>query len=409
MLLHHPRASEIMARENFDALIGHQPINVYYLSDYWGMFNTPVGYDGAYFALVPRDFTVPAGLIAPALELRRTATKGTWINNLYGFSSPADGLYEDGTATGIEYTGWQARKGANLTSLEKRWVNLVGRHGKDMSANGFWALARAIKAADLGSARIATDEPRLAGWLEGCGLFDVQVEYRLDLFNEIRLVKTEDELHLIRKAAAINETALLMAAQAMREGSSWQELEDIYMANMAKHGGRGVYMMCGVGELPDGKVRRDEPIMLDALGKYEHYHGDFGRCAVVGTPSAEHIDRHRAICNGWEVAQEYLKPGITYSELSAATGHAVRSSGFRHFRNPVVHSLGLEHTDDPKLAGVQPQDKPDQTLQAGMVVNVDMPHSEFGWGSVHMEDTVVITGNGCECLSSVPQDLIINE
>ena len=55
MLLNHPRASEIMARENFDALIGHQPINVYYLSDYWGMFNTPVGYDGAYFALVPRD------------------------------------------------------------------------------------------------------------------------------------------------------------------------------------------------------------------------------------------------------------------------------------------------------------------------------------------------------------------
>ena len=50
--------------------------------------------------------------------------------------------------------------------------------------------------------------------------------------------------------------------------------------------------------------------------------------------------------------------------------------------------------------GVQPQDKPDQTLVAGMVVNVDMPHTEIGWGSVHMEDTVVITDDGCERLTT---------
>ena len=100
------------------------------------------------------------------------------------------------------------------------------------------------------------------------------------------------------------------------------------------------------------------------------------------------------------MAQEYLKPGIRYSELSAAVGAAVRREGFNRFRNPVVHSLGLEHTDDPKAPGVQPQDKPDQTLLKGMVVNVDMPHTEIGWGSVHMEDTVVIIADGCERLAS---------
>jgi Xaa-Pro aminopeptidase len=65
----------------------------------------------------------------------------------------------------------------------------------------------------------------------------------------------------------------------------------------------------------------------------------------------------------------------------------------------VVHSLGLEHTDDVKPFGVQPQSKPDQVLQPNMVVNIDMPHTEVGWGSIHMEDTVRITTYGYERLS----------
>jgi len=109
------------------------------------------------------------------------------------------------------------------------------------------------------------------------------------------------------------------------------------------------------------------------------------------------------------VAQEWLKPGVRYSELAAAVSKAVRKEGIPNFRDPVVHSLGLEHTDDPKPPGVQPQTKPDQVLQTGMVVNVDMPHTEIGWGSVHMEDTVKITANGFERLGTADFSLrVIN-
>ena len=88
-----------------------------------------------------------------------------------------------------------------------------------------------------------------------------------------------------------------------------------------------------------------------------------------------------------------------------STSFSMSVHGFPGFRDPVVHSLGLEHTDDPKPFGVQPQTKPDQVLRPGMVVNVDMPHTEIGWGSIHLEDTVRVTADGCESLTSWPTDL----
>jgi Xaa-Pro dipeptidase len=401
MLLNKPRAEQIMRREGLGGLLAVTPRNTYYLSDYWGLFNTAGGYDAAYLALLPAG-DGPAALVMPALEIRRLETKGgTWMPEVYIYSSPdGDARFEDGTAKGVDYAGWSQRPGAELGELERRWMAIVRRLGPQASADAFWGLARALKAAGLERGCIGTDDPRVGGWLAACGLDRVDCRYQPQLFNEIRLIKTDAELELLTRAARANEASLLAAAAAMHEGATWQQLESVYLAAMASRGGRGIYLTCGVGELPAGQVRRGEPVMFDALGQVSHYHGDFGRCGVVGEPSAEHRQRHRAICIGWEVAREWLKPGVRYSELAAAVGNAVRQEGLSNFRDPVVHSLGLEHTDDPKLPGVQPQTKPDQCLQPGMVVNVDMPHTEIGWGSVHMEDTVHITADGCERLGT---------
>jgi len=400
MLLNRPRASDFMHRQGLDGLVAVTPINSYYLSGYWGLFNTPGGYDAAYCAVLPRDERRPAALIVPALEIRRLeSTDGTWMPSVYAHSeAAADRVFEDDTRRGVDYTGWPTRPGAHLDELEIRWVDAVRRLGSCASADAFSAMARAIKAAGLTGARLGTDDPRTAGWLEAAGLGNIECRYLPQLFNEIRLVKTPREIDLMTIAARANEAALLDAAATLREGSTWDEVETAYLAAMLRHGGRGVYLMCGVGGLPHGTVRRGEPVMLDGLGKVAHYHGDFGRCAVVGDPTAEHRRRHLAIVRGWEAAREYLRPGIRYSELAAAVAAVVRREGIPDFREPLVHSLGLEHTDDPKPAGAQPQTRPDQVLEENMVVNVDMPHTEIGWGSVHMEDTVQITTDGCRRL-----------
>ena len=416
-LLNHERAIEVMERENLDGLIAQLPVNSYYLSSYWGLFNTPTGYDGSYFALLPRDPHAPAALIVPALEIRRLETErhkgaGTWMENVYAFTgepetAAVDMLLDDGARRGNAYSGWPIADPAELTELETDWCAVTRHLGGQMSPNAFQALSRAIKAAGLEQSSVGADDARTAGWLKDSGLEKLRVSYRPQLFNEIRLIKTAAEIEILRQAAHINEMSLLVAADAMRVGSTWDELENMYMMSMAQQGGRGVYLMCGVGELPATKVRKGEPVFFDALGQYRHYHGDFGRCAVVGAPAPDLRKRHAHLLVGWDEAQSMLRPGVKYSELSAAVGAAVRKAGLKNFRDPVVHSLGLEHTDDPKPFGVQPQTKADQVLAPNMIVNIDMPHTEIGWGSIHMEDTVRMTTYGFERLSETDMSIRI--
>jgi Xaa-Pro aminopeptidase len=320
---------------------------------------------------------------------------------VYSYSSPLEGAtLDDGTPAGRIYDGWPVRPGAALLPLEQGWVEITQRLREQMSADAIWALARALRAAGLAGGRLGCDDERIGGWLAARG-FDARCEYRRDAFNTIRLVKTPAEIERLRSAARINERSMLEACDALREGAAWNELEDVYMQAMARQGGRGVYLLCGAGGLPAGRVRRGEPVMFDALGRYRHYHGDFGRCAVVGEPSAEHVLRHRALTRGWQRAYELLRPGTRYSVLADAVVAAIQGAGFAGYRGAVVHSLGLEHTDDPKPIAAQPGVKPDAVLEPGMVVNVDMPFTEIGWGSVHIEDTVVITPGGCEPLTSL--------
>jgi Xaa-Pro aminopeptidase len=403
-LVNLPRARELMARDGVDALVAQLPINVYYLSGYWGFLMGSERFDAAYFAVLPRAPDRAASLVLPSIELRRLVSEGgVWLDDLHAFSSPID---DDATVeAGRPYDGWPVRGAADLTPRERGWVEVVARHRQRVAASALHALARAGRGSGLDGARIVTDDPRVSGWLESHGLAPASVRYDPSFFNEIRMIKTAPEIDLMRAAALKNERAMLAAVQSLAEGARWEEIETVYMTEMARQGGRGVYCICGVGGLPAGEVRRGEPVLFDALGQFRRYHGDFGRSAVLGEPTPEHLRRFRALQKGWEAILPMIRPGVRYSELAERSLSTVRSSGFPEFRYVTPHGLGLEHTDDPKPLGVQLGTKPDQVLEPGMVINVDMPYTEIGWGSLHLEDTVLVTDGGHELLTTADLDL----
>ncbi len=406
LLVNLPRARELMRREKVDGLIAALPINVYYLSGYWGLLMSAERFDAAFFAVLPADENEAPALVLPSMELRRLVSSGgTWMDETFIYTSP-DGEFDQIAVDGMPYGGWPVQPGAALTPLEQEWIAATNKQVGRIGGNAQGALIRAVKAAGLAGKSLVSDDARVTDWLRQGGLENTSCRTNAGMFNTIRAVKTPAELAIMREAATINERALRDAASAFEQGAVWEQIEIAYNASMAAVGAKGSYVICGAGGPAAGHIRKHEPMFLDALGTYRQYHGDFGRCVVVGEASALMRQRHQALCAGWEALHDLLKPGTRYSELANTAVDAIRRSGLPEFVYATPHSLGLEHTDDPKPAGSQQGMSADVVLEAGMVINVDMPFTEIGWGSVHIEDTVHITATGYESLTSDDFDII---
>jgi len=90
---------------------------------------------------------------------------------------------------------------------------------------------------------------------------------------------------------------------------------------------------------------------------------------------------------------------VPFHEIAEAVRETVRREGFPEFVASAPHSVGLEHTDNPRT--------PDQVARANMTMNIDIVYMEAGFGALHLEDTFLIRENGNELLTSGKTELIV--
>ena len=415
MLLNKPRACEVMDKYGLDGLLAATRQNIYYLADHWG-YSSRVERTFMNYAVLPREETAPAGLVLGSTEAGTLAKEPTWVPNIVvvtGRVSPtAANVAEVNQERALNpMSVYLTREDATLTSDEQTWTDLAMARKGSLVASPVEGLKKLVTDAGLGSATIGTDDPRLISWLNDLGLSGVKGVDASDVFREIRMVKSEDEIALMRQAAQANEAAVEKTISAIKEGATLEELDREYMLEMIRQGGHGIYILVGmVPGMRHGKVVRGEPFLVDALGAYKHYHGDLGRTIHVGEPSAEVIQRDRAMQGGWKVVCERLRPGLRASDLVREFMDFMHKNGFPAFNHAVAHTVGLEHTDHPiHLVHNAPGSESDFVLEEEMVLNFDMPFQvqEFGWGSMHIEDTLRVTKDGFEALTSLRTEMRI--
>lgn len=341
------RIRAVMDRNELDVLIASLPENIYYMSNYQSVSRKIISRVDV-FCLYCRDKD-EFSLVLPCSE-GPTAFEQLQNFRIYGygnffFTVPDDPAYE---------------------------------HIRDFltksSPSSGPALIEAIKDTGLKKGSIALDESRVRPslWEEIKDHFSgFNLVPASNFFGWIRMIKHEEEIARLERAAEIAEQSLFAALSKIRIGTSEAEIGQYYMNEVTARGGMPFFNVM-TADLrsayvdtinTQNTINKGSLLRLDVGCIYEAYRSDMARTAVIGTPSEKAESYYRAILQGEEEAIEQIGPGVSAQKIFKVAVKGVRR-GIPHFRrHHCGHGIGLEGYDPPSIAPTA-----EENLEPGIIL-----------------------------------------
>ncbi|MGH3208224.1 MAG: M24 family metallopeptidase [Trebonia sp.] len=225
-----------------------------------------------------------------------------------------------------------------------------------------------------------------------------------------RRIKTAAELAVLREAAAVAETSLAKAVAELRPGATEKELTGVLLEAAAAGGATTPAVQDAAvvtsREHPwrraggDGRAAAGDLVAFTAGVVAHGYIAEVGRTyAVASADGVGAILQALAARSDrvWERLVAACRPGATGRDLlECYTG-----AGEPLPPMPVARGLGLGF-DPPVVTGGLPRTARDERIEAGMVLALTGYVWEAGTGAAFRRDTVLVTGDGPELLTSAP-------
>lgn len=231
--------------------------------------------------------------------------------------------------------------------------------------------------------------------------------------DSLRMVKDSSEIAAIEKAVEIADQAFTQILSFIKPGMSEQRVAVELEYYMGKFGSEKpafeTIMASGKrGALPHGRasqkiIEQGDFVTMDFGAVYQGYHSDITRTICMGKAS----DRQREIYGIVSAAQlagvKATRPGVLGKEVDDVSRKIITDAGFgEFFGHGLGHSLGLNIHEDPRLS----QANTHTALLENMLVTVEPGIYLPDWGGVRIEDTVLVSADGCRILTASSKHLI---
>ena len=390
MLLNKKRAEKVLDKYGLDAIVATTPENIAYLSDFRALTNQYLR--SALFVIYPRD--EQPTLILPIGETSDLYAYGmTWIRDVRAYGDFNISVPD------VDIEDWE-REVAKLLRQERE-------------ASACVVLSKTLDEKGLGTGRIGIDENGFFGrdWtkLEST-LRGAHVTPAADIFREIRMIKTEEEISRLKQAYEITEKGIKAVWEIAKPGTPAERLAQAFSSTVATQGalpiapsisiGKESYLQNNFTPAPK-RLEEGDLLRFDVLCNYKYYFTDLGRNAVVGRATDQQKKLHHAVYAGEQEVIQHIRPGERISELFRIGVEAVRREGIPHFkRHHCGHSIGLEVYDPPVITAAS-----QSVVEEGMILVIETPYYEMGAGGFMVEDTVLVSKNGCEYITTLDREL----
>ena len=230
------------------------------------------------------------------------------------------------------------------------------------------------------------------------------------LLDEMRRIKDAMEIERLRTAGRIGALGLKEAIRTARPGMYEYQLAAVAEFVYLWHGAFGEAYFPIVGSGPNScvlhyyeKQRRMEPgdiVVMDFGPDYGYYVSDITRTfPVTGKFSVDQAKVYSAVLEAQKAVIEKVRPGTTFKDLDEAARVVLARYGYdKYILHGVSHYVGMSVHDTGDTVPFEP----------GVVIAVEpgVYISEQNIG-VRIEDTVLVTKDGCEILTpDVPKEMI---
>ena len=232
------------------------------------------------------------------------------------------------------------------------------------------------------------------------------------IVDTLRMTKSPAEIDQIRRSVRVNSEAYARTLRRVRLGMRERDIAAELDYQMRLHGAEkpafdtivaaGARTALPHAQPTSRRLEENDLLLIDMGACLDGYMSDMTRMAFLGQPTKRVRALYDAVLEAQMAGIEAVRPGVTAARVDgAARGVLKRHRLDRQFVHSTGHGLGLEIHEGPRIG------KKDKTvLRAGMVITIEPGAYIDGFGGVRIEDTVLVTANGCEVLTPTTKEFV---
>ncbi len=232
-----------------------------------------------------------------------------------------------------------------------------------------------------------------------------------DLIESLRMVKDEEEIALIRRAAAAAARGFREMRKRLQPGATEKDAAAELDYQMRKAGADlpGFDSIVAFDErasLPharptDKKLRAKGAVLVDwgaAIGKYR---SDSTRMIYLAKPGRKQAKIHDVVLEAQQAAIERVRPGEPLKNIDRTARKIISDAGYGpFFGHGLGHGVGLDIHEKPSVHKTS-----DIKAEEGMIFTIEPGIYLPGEVGVRIEDMVLVTATGCERLADIPRTI----
>jgi len=227
----------------------------------------------------------------------------------------------------------------------------------------------------------------------------------------LRICKDADEIAAMRAAVRVAQAALEATIPFIKIGMTEKEIAAELVVQLLRHGSESDMPFAPiVSSGPNGanphavpserSLRPGDLLVVDWGASVDGYISDLTRTFAVGKVDEEYRKIHQAVLEANAAGRAAAQPGVPCANVDIAARSIIEKAGYgQYFTHRTGHGIGMEAHEDPYMRADNMQ-----LLEPGMAFTVEPGIYLPGRNGVRIEDNIVITESGAECLSTMPRE-----